>query len=209
MDPKVNDNFAKWCNATYGSEDLGNVKVVRGKVHDYLAMIMDFTQDGALKIDMKYYIKGMLDDFPYEVKATKVAPWTENLLKVQEEVTKLEEQRRSVFHTFVMKAMFLCKRARLDIDQAISFLSSRVREANENDWIKLLRVLGFLKGTIEDVLTLEADDTNTLTWYVDVAFAVHADKKSHTGAIFTMGKGAILSSSTNKRSTQEVRPSPN
>ena len=111
MDPKVNDKFAKWCNATYGSEDLGNVKVVRGKVHDYLAMIMDYTQDGALKIDMKYYIKGMLDDFPYEVKATKVAPWTENLLKVQEEVTKLEEQRRSVFHTFVMKAMFLCKRA--------------------------------------------------------------------------------------------------
>jgi hypothetical protein len=199
VDPKVNDKFAIWCESTYGSDDLGNVKVVRGKVHDYLAMIMDYTQDGALKIDMKYYIKAMLEDFPYEVKATKVAPWTERLLKVQLDAKKLEEERRSIFHTFVMKAMFLCKRARPDIDQAISFLSSRVRDANEGDWNKLLRVLGFLKGTIEDVLTLEADDTNTLTWYVDVAFAVHADMKSHTGAIFTMGKGAILSSSTKQK----------
>jgi hypothetical protein len=199
IDPKVNDRFAKWCESTYGSDDLGNVKIVRGKVHDYLAMILDYTQDGALKLDMKYYIKGMLDDFPFDVKATTVTPWTERLLKVQKDAKKLDEERRSIFHTFVMKAMFLCKRARPDIDQAISFLSSRVNEANEGDWIKLLRVLGFLKGTIEDVLTLEADDTNTLTWYVDVAFAVHADMKSHTGAIFTMGKGAILSSSTKQK----------
>ena len=70
-----------------------------------------------------------------------------------------------------------------------------------------MRVLSFLKGTIEDVLTLEADDSNTLTWYIDAAFAVHADMKSHTGSIFTMGKGAITGGSTkqkvNSRSTTE------
>jgi hypothetical protein len=70
-----------------------------------------------------------------------------------------------------------------------------------------LRVLGFLKGAINDVLKLEADDTNTLTWYIDAAFAVHKDMKSHTGAMFTMGKGAIIGSSTkqkvNSRSSTE------
>jgi hypothetical protein len=103
--------------------------------------------------------------------------------------------------------MFLCKRARPDIDQGITFLSSRVKEANEGDWKKLLRVMGFLKGTIIDVLKLEANDTNTLTWYIDAAFTVHADMKSHTGAVFTMGKGAIIGSSTkqkvNSRSSTE------
>jgi hypothetical protein len=54
----------------------------------------------------------------------------------------------------------------------------------------LLRVLDFLKGTINDVLTLEADNANTLTWHVD-AFAAHANVKSHAGAVFAMGKGAI------------------
>jgi hypothetical protein len=207
VDPKVNDEFAKWCEKTYGSDDLGHVKVVRGKVHDYLAMIMDFTQEGALKVDMRYYIKGMIEEFPYEIKSTTTAPWTEKLLKVQEDSKKLEEERRSIFHTYVMKAMFLCKRARPDIDPSVIFLSSRVNNANEDDWKKLLRALGFLKGTINDVLTLEADDTNTLTWYIDAAFAVHADMKSHTGAVFTMGKGAVISSATkqkvNSRSSTE------
>jgi hypothetical protein len=103
--------------------------------------------------------------------------------------------------------MFLCKRARPDIDQGVAFLSSRVKEANEGDWTKPLRVLGFLKGTIDDVLKLEADDTNTLTWYIDTAFAVQKDMKSHTGAMFTMGKGAIIGSSmkqkVNSRSSTE------
>jgi hypothetical protein len=104
--------------------------------------------------------------------------------------------------------MFLCKRARPDIEPAIAILSSRVKEANEGDWAKLLRVMSYLKGTINDVLTLEADDTNTLTWYIDAAFAVHPDMKSHTGAMFTMGKGAIISSSSkqkvNSRSSTEA-----
>ena len=59
--------------------------------------------------------------------------------------------------------MFLCKIAQPDIDQEISFLSSRVKDANEWDRKKLLTVTSFLKGTKNDVLTLKADDTNTLT----------------------------------------------
>jgi hypothetical protein len=114
-------------------------------------------------------------------------------LKVQQYASRLEEERRNIFHRFVMKCMFLCKRARPDIDQGVSFLSSRVKEANEVDWTTLLRVLGFLKGTINDVLKLEADDTNTITWYIDTA---HADMKRHTGAMITMSKGAISGSST-------------
>jgi hypothetical protein len=161
-----------------------------------------------MKVDVIYYIKGMLEDFPYLIGPTKATPWTEKLLKVNEDAPKLEEERRSIFHTYVMKSMFLCKRARPDIDQGITFLSfMRVKEANEGDWSKLLRVLGFLKGTINDVLKLEADDTNTLTWYIDAAFAVHANMKSHTDAVFTMGKGAIIGSSTkqkvNSRSSTE------
>jgi hypothetical protein len=167
-------------------------------------MILDFTEDGALKIHLRYYIKGMLENFPYAIGTKKTAPWTEKLLKVQKDAKKLEEERRSIFHTYVMKAMFLCKRARPDIDQGITFPTSRVKDANKGDWNKLLRVLSFLKGTINDVLKLEADDTNTLTWYIDAAFTVNADMKSHTGAVFTMGKGAIIGSSTKQKVNSPV-----
>jgi hypothetical protein len=163
VNPKVNDEFAEWCKNANGSDDLGHVQVVGGKIHDYLAMILDFMQDGALKIDMKYYIQGMLDKFPFEVKPSQKTRWTEKLFKVEKGAKKLDEEGRSIFHTFIMKAMFLCKNAPPDIDPEISFLSSRLNDSNERGWKKLLRVISFMKGRINNVLTLGANDTNTLT----------------------------------------------
>jgi hypothetical protein len=85
VDSKVNDKFAEWCKTTDGSDNLGHVKVVRGKIHDYLAMILDSTDGGALKVNMIYYIKGMLEAFPSAIGTKKMTLWTEKLLKVQEE----------------------------------------------------------------------------------------------------------------------------
>ena len=59
--PKLNGKFTNWCKETYVSDNLGNEKVIRGKIHNYLGMIMNFNQEGFLKIDMKYYTKGMLE----------------------------------------------------------------------------------------------------------------------------------------------------
>ena len=98
-----------------------------------------------------------------------------------------------------MKVMFLCKRARPDIEPAVSYLSTRTSKPNESDWLKLLRMMSFLKGTRDDVLTLEVSDLQVLFWYVDAAFVVHQDMKSHTGIIFTLGKGAIISGSTKQK----------
>jgi hypothetical protein len=111
VDSRVNDNFEQWCEKTPGSDDLGHVKVVRGKIHDYLGMILDFTDNGAMKVDMVYYIKGMFEEFPYPIGPAKATPWTEKLLKVNKDAPKLKEERRKAFHTFVMKCMFICKRA--------------------------------------------------------------------------------------------------
>ena len=63
---------------------------------------------------------------------------------------------------------------------------------NQGDWKKLVRLLGFLKNTRLDVLTLEADDHQSLYWMIDASFGVHPDMRSHTGGIFSLGKGAII-----------------
>ena len=208
VDPKVNDAFHAWCEKMYGNKDIGHVTAVRGKVHDYLAMNLDYSTKDKLKVDMKYYITNMLEEFPFKVKKQSKTPWNDKLFKVNESVKNLDEERKSVFHTFVMKAMFLCKRARPDIEPAVSYLSTRTSKPNESDWLKLLRMMSFLKGTRDDVLTLEVSDLQVLFWYVDAAFAVHQDMKSHTGIIFTLGKGAIISGSTkqkvNSRSSTEA-----
>ena len=59
--PEVNDEFLRWLNHMYGQH--GEVKAVRGNVHDYLGMTFRFG-NGKVKIDMVDYIEEMLKDFP-------------------------------------------------------------------------------------------------------------------------------------------------
>ena len=69
-------------------------------------------------------------------------------------------------------------------------------------------MLNYLNNTREDVLTLNADESFNIIWHLDAAFAVHNNKKSHTGATMTLGDGAIISVSTkqkiNTRSSTEA-----
>ena len=98
-----------------------------------------------------------------------------------------------------MKRMFLNKQGRPDVNLGVSYLSTRVLFSNESDWSKLLKMLGFLKSTIEDVLTLKDDNSQTLTWYIYASFAVYPDMKYSLGAVFTLGKEAMSSDSTEQK----------
>ena len=206
---EVNDRFFKWLEKTYGEDGIGRVKVVRGLKHDYLAMTLDFNTKGKLKLDMVDYTKKLIQDFPYELRGQSMnCPWTEKLFKVDQTSPVLDEKRKKIFHTFVMKGMFLCKRGRPDIHTGITFLSMRTGNPNNGDWEKLVRLLKFLNLTKDDVLTLEASDDQSITWFVDAAFAVHEDMRSHSGATMTLGKGMVISGSTkqkiNTRSSTEA-----
>ena len=54
-----------------------------------------------------------------------------------------------------------------------------------------MRLMKFLNGTQNDVLTLSIENLRVIKWYIDAAFAVHPDFRSHTGASMTLGKGAV------------------
>ena len=98
-----------------------------------------------------------------------------------------------------MKGMFLVKRGRPDEEPAFSFFTTRVNCSTQQDKKKLEKCMGHLLYTRDDVLTLEADSKQNLYWYIDASFAIHPDMKSHTGAIFTLRKGSIISSSTKQK----------
>ena len=199
VEPEVNDKFLLWLNKTYGEDGIGNVKAMRGKRHDYLAMILDFSSAGVFKLNMIDYIKGIIKDFTGKLEGKVKFPWTAKLFTVDKNAKALSDKERTNFHTFVMKCMFLCKRARQDIQPGISFLSTRTIKPNEGDWRKLIRLLFFLKATQNDVAELEADDSQTIQWHVDALFAVHNDFKSHTEITTTLGKGTITSVSTKQK----------
>lgn len=83
------------------------------------------------------------------------------------------------------------KRARPDLETAVSFLMRRVSKSDLDDWDKLKRVLGFLKRTIDDKRRIGAKSlTEVLTW-IDASFAVHDNLRSHMGGCISMGTGLI------------------
>ena len=62
----------------------------------------------------------------------------------------------------------------------------------------------YLVVTKESCLTFNAEKISCQKWYVDAAFAVHSDFKSHTGAILSMGEVAIVSVSRNQKLNTKI-----
>jgi hypothetical protein len=162
------------------------VTIHRGNTHDYLGMQLDYSVKGKVKVRMIEYVSEMLKHFPQTFEENKVAttPASDALFN-EEQGGKLHQERADMYHIMVAKALFLCKRARPDIQQTIAVLCARVNEPKEADWNKLVRLMKYLNGTRDLRLTLSADKLNCIKWYVDV----HPDFKSHTGATMKFGDG--------------------
>ena len=100
-----------------------------------------------------------------------------------------------LFHNMTAKALYICKRSRPDIQPAVSFLTTRVKAPDQDNWKKIVRMLGYLKGTKTLVLTL-SDNGKGLKWWIDASNGVHPDLNGHIGSTMSMGKGSVLSKST-------------
>ena len=142
VDLKVNDRFIKWLEQKYAHDPaVGTIKAVRGKVCDYLAMTLDYSVKGQVKVDMTDYVKSMIEDFNdiedlSEVQKTP-QPWSEKLFHVNASSPLLDKDKAKQFHTMVAKGLFVTKRARQDIQPAITFLCTQVKAPTNEDWAKL------------------------------------------------------------------------
>ena len=194
-----NEKLVKYLRDIYEVEGLKKLKTTEGKKHKFLGMTLIF-DNGEVVVDMKDYVNEMLDEFKdYVNNNTAKTPAASHLFDVRDDVNKLNEDKKQDFHTIVAKALFLCKRARPDIMTAVAFLSTRVRDPDEDDWKKLMRMLYYLNYTRDLVLTLSADSTNICKWYVDASYAIHPDMRGHTGSILSMGKGSIQAKSIKQK----------
>ena len=67
----------------------------------------------------------------------------------------------------VAKLLFLCKEARPDIEPLVSFLTTRVKEIDEDDWGKPKHGIRYLKCTFYRKRHMNADSLNTIRWRLD------------------------------------------
>lgn len=110
-------------------EDINNefrkeapITVHCGRVHEYIGMTLDYSQDGAVKIKMVDYVEKMLEEAPMDMRGQSVTPAMDYLFEVCDSMTKLTKEQAQLFHHLVAKALFLCKCTQPDIQTAVAFL---------------------------------------------------------------------------------------
>jgi hypothetical protein len=197
VDAEVVTGIIEQIDEEFGKE--APLTITRGKIHEYLGMTLDYTEPGKVKIKMLDYVEKMLADLPEKFDGEAPTPAANHLFDVDDDSPSVDEKRAQFYHTYVAKTLFLCKRARPDLQTAIAFLSTRIQSCNEDDYKKLKRMLQFLRATKDDYLTLSAESLHNVRWWVDASYAVHPDMKSHTGGALSLGRGVIYGTSKRQK----------
>ena len=183
----------------YLTTAFGKLSITEGNKHTYVGMDIEYPGNKTVEITMKSYLKEAIEMFPEEINDEVTTPAAPHLFEVNESCKKLPESKRKILHQIVAKLLYVSTKARPDIHIAISFLTSRVSRADEDDWKKLRRLLTYIKGTIDLPLKLSANNLAIHKWWVDAAYAVRDDGKSQSGCTMTFGHGTIMSKSNKQK----------
>ena len=171
----------------------------RGKVVNYIGMTFDFNEVGKVKMTMQGFVTDLIEGCK-DMPGTAVSPARPNLFDIPNETNPLlTDSMRERFHSITAKLLYLSKRTRPDILTVVAFLTKRVLKPQRDDYEKLVRTIQYIRGTAHLGITFEVDNPIAVTAYIDASFAIHPDKKSHTGSVVTLGKGAIYAKSGTQR----------
>ena len=162
-------------------------------------MSMKFKKDKKVQIGMNKHLLKAIDSIHDNITHDAATPASSYLFSVRESLPKLSEEKADNFHSVVAMLLFISRRCRLDIQTAVGFLTTRVSCPDLDDWNKLKRLLQYLRGIIDLVLTLGVDDLLSMCTWVDVSYRVHSDCKSHTGGAISWGWGVLLTMCKKKK----------
>jgi len=153
-------------NSRYGK--IKPLVATHGKIHEYIGMTVDYSEPGKVKFSTVDFIKQTVAEAPQGlIGGIASTPAAKHLFDVNPNAEKLSAEDSEIFHRFVAKLLWVCKRTRPDIQLAVSFLTTRVQSPDVDDWKKLGRCLTYLRDNAEDVLTLAADDISVIRWWID------------------------------------------
>jgi hypothetical protein len=137
VDSSVVTTFLEWLASRYDTA-AKKLNVTRGPCHDYLEMNIDFSDPGSVAFDMIPYISKILTGFPEQIMGVSSTPAADHLFNVrsQHEASFLPEEQAHSFHHTTAQLLFL-SRVQQDIQPTIAFLTTRVKQPDEDDWGKL------------------------------------------------------------------------
>ena len=185
-----------------------DLKIVRGKVHNYLGMVLNFTRPAHVTVSQA----GMILDITRGKPLDAVIPHTSgakhspsktpapgHLFEVSPDSLLLSPIDKAIVHRTAAQLLFVGTHSRPDIVLANSFHTKRVLSPTLEDSRKLERTLSYLENTANLALTLQCHLPPRVYTFIDAAHAVHPDMKGHTGVCVTLGTGMLYSKSTSQK----------
>ena len=114
---------------------FGNLTIKRGDEHTYVGMKFKIRDDKKVEISMPDHIKACIPAFREEIKGGISTPAKHYLFKAREgEMTEqLGPEKSELFHHIISKLRYVSRRARLEIDLAISYLCNRTTKSDKGD----------------------------------------------------------------------------
>ena len=112
-------------------EEFGpKTTIIKGKVHDCLGIDLYFERKpGTLIIYQTKYLQKILEGFPEVLTISKACLYGNHIFNIREDNDRdiLCEEMANQFHRTVAQLVFLCKRARPDVETLVSIITIRVK----------------------------------------------------------------------------------
>ena len=180
-------------------DEFGALNPTYGNTQEYLGMKIRIDNDQIIHVDMRDQICEIIQDFSETIEGRVSSPASKYLMDINADSPPLSSRLADEFHSVTAKLLYLEKRARPDIETAISFLTTRVSCPNESDWNKLKRVLTYLQQTKDDIRRIGCSSLGHIFTWIDAAYAIHDNMRSHTGGVISLGWGALHTKSSKQK----------
>jgi len=177
-------NLIKECLSKFG--DL----VYESKNFTYLGMNVEVNKDNSVSLDMSAMIRRIMAK--HNVVTESKTPSNLELFSKLDDPNIDYSVNSTEFKSQLMELMFV-SRVRVDVIKECTFLATLSNNPGPLAFAKLKKLQAYLNGTHDLKILLGANDLN-FKIYVDAAYALHENSRSHTGIFITLGRkgGPIL-----------------
>ena len=187
LSEEILDNEVKWLESVYGP-----LVGAKGNHHTYLGIDMLFTNQ-KLQVSMVGYLHEIVEEFPYEIVGKVTTPAAPHLFDKDKNAVALNSNNAKVFHQIVAKVLWASIRVRPDLLTALSYLTCQIKAPDQDDMKKLIRMIAYIRNTIDLPLTIGMNDSKEIRWWVDASFGKQYELRSQTGATLSFGIGSVYS----------------
>ena len=163
----------------------------------YLGMQLEQLEDRSIKVSLGAMTNNIMER--RGITSSSTSPSTPQLFTNKDDQLQDYSSNSTDFKSQTYELMFL-DRVRIDVKKECGVLASLSNNPGPIAYKMLNKVQRYLHATKEDFIILGCSNIQ-LNVYVDAAYAVHPDSKSHTGIYVTLGTngGPILVKSYKQR----------